>query len=184
MKNVAEAFLAYFRLDRKRIDRGLTVQELEHWTALKRTVDVQMRRQAGSNPVRKSVRVPTRLQCAFASKSDLDAALITNLSTGGVFIATSTPLPVGDRVRLQIGIASRGACIEVDGEVVSNNVGTGLDPGVAGMGLRFIGTAGEETIDQIYDLYERELERETQGSPPGIAAASEGGLHAAKHARG
>jgi uncharacterized protein (TIGR02266 family) len=165
MKNVAGVFLDYFRLERKRGGAGLTVQELERWSAQKQRLDSHMRQQAGSRSARTSVRVRTRLHCAFASKSEFDAAVITNLSAGGVFVATNTPLPIGEKLRLKIHVASAGASIDVEGVVVSNNVGRGLDPGVAGMGVRFTG-AGGETIDQIHDLYERELERETQPQPP------------------
>lgn len=159
MQNVAGAFLDFFRLERKRGGAGLTVQELERWSALKRKLDGHMRQQAGPNPARASVRVPTRLHCAFACQSEFDAAVITNLSAGGVFISTKTPLPIGEKLRLKVHIASAGASIDVEGIVVSNNVGRGLDPGVVGMGVRFSG-AGGDTIEQIHDLYERELARE------------------------
>lgn len=173
MKNVAGAFLDYFRLERKRCGAGLTVQELERWSARKNQVDVHMRRQAGSNRTRAFLRVPTRLHCAFASKSEFDAAAITDLSVGGIFIATTTPMAIDDELRLEIHIGGGGASIEVEGVVVSNSVGRGPGPGVAGMGVRFVGGGGE-TIDQIHDLYERELEREAQARP---RPRTGGGVH-------
>ncbi len=167
MQNVAGAFLDFFRLERRRVGTGLTVRELERWSALKRRLDAHMKAQAGPNPARASLRVPTRLQCAFASKSEFDAAVITNLSAGGVFIATTSPLPIGDKLRLKIEAA--GARIDVEGVVVSNNVGRGMDPGVAGMGVRFVGS-GSGTVEEIHDLYERELAREAAGSGARSAA--------------
>lgn len=54
MKNVAGAFLDYFRLERKRSGSGLTVQELERWSVLKQRLDGHMREQAGKNRARNS----------------------------------------------------------------------------------------------------------------------------------
>lgn len=161
MDDVAGPFLEYFRLERKRGGVGLTVPELERWSALKRMLDEKMRAQAGSDPARGSVRVPTRLHCTFACQRDFDAAVITNLSAGGVFIETRTPLEVGESLRLKIHIADHGASVEVEGTVVSNHVGCRFDTDVAGMGVRFAGGASD-TIAKIHDLYERELEREVR----------------------
>ena len=161
MENVAGAFLEYFRLERKRTRAGLSVTELERWSRLKGRLDRQMLRDAGMKRerARASVRVPTRLHCAFASRSDFDEAVITNLSAGGVCIATTSPLPIGERLTLQIHVAGGGASIEVEAEVVTTNVGRNYATTVPGMGVRF-SHLGADTIAQIHDLYERELERE------------------------
>ena len=120
-----------------------------------------MQGEAAARPgqARASVRIPTRLHCSFACRSDFDDAVITNLSAGGVFVSTTTPLPIGEELRLHIHVTETGANIELEGVVVSNNVGRGFDPGTHGMGVRF-SRVGTSTVDAIHDLYEQELERE------------------------
>lgn len=163
MENVAGVFLEYFRLERKRTRAGLSVQELERWSRLKGRLDRQMLRDAAMKPehARASLRVPTRLHCSFASRSDFDEAVITNLSAGGVFIATTSPLPIGEKLNLHMHVAETGASIEVEAVVVSTNVGRHYATTVPGMGVRF-SRVGADTVAEIHDLYERELAREAE----------------------
>ena len=62
----------------------------------------------------------------------------TNLSSGGVFVNTRDPLPVGTRVRLLISLPDRDPPVPLLGEVVRIQVpGEGPDPG---MGIEFVDT--------------------------------------------
>jgi uncharacterized protein (TIGR02266 family) len=160
MSNVAGVLREYARLEGKRGRSGLTVSELERWSQCKATLDGRFsgaRLRAGSER-RGSVRVPTRLLCNFATETELSKAIITNLSSGGVFISTSCPLSIGTDLRMQVRVESTGFEMEVCGLVVSINVGPAFAPDQRGMGVRF-SNVGEEVLEQISDLYAEQLAR-------------------------
>lgn len=162
MKDLSRLFLEYARLDRRRTREGLSVRQLQRWRSLKRALEGHFSGGREEPDRRESIRVDTRLHCSFASVDAFEKAPITSLSRGGVFIHTQTPLPIGSRLNLCISIGRMGANIEVPGVVVSNSVRDGSDAGRIGMGVRF-STSVPEIIDQIDDLYEREIERSCAG---------------------
>jgi uncharacterized protein (TIGR02266 family) len=168
MSDLSNLFLEYARLDRQRTRGGLSVAELERWSELKRVLNRQFSPGIKSQHVdrRDSVRVPTRLACTFNSLDSFQDALITNLSRGGVFIQTQTPLPVGTPIQLRLQIADTGSELEVAGVVVSNNVGPALGTAAKGMGVRFSEEV-PEMLKQIDELYERAGARlkKTGGDP-------------------
>lgn len=158
--DVAGSFREFVRLDRKRAAQGLTHTELRRWMALKRRLT-----QAFSPGLsdwradqRSSLRVPARLAVSFHDLGELRACLMTNLSRGGVFVATDDPLELGTRLELRLTVEETGKQIEVPAEVVSQNVGPDLRPDQRGMGLRFT-ELDAEAARQIAELYERALER-------------------------
>lgn len=156
---VNRLFLEYARLDRKRKGEGLTVEELERWTGLNSRLNRYLspglsERLAGR---RRSVRVPTRLDCSFESFGTFEAALITNLSSGGLFIATRCPLPIGSELRLRIRIDHTDAEVEIQGVVVSHNIGPASATDSSGMGVRFDQHA-PETAKAINELYHQAIE--------------------------
>jgi Tfp pilus assembly protein PilZ len=81
---------------------------------------------------------------------------MTNLSRGGVFIATESPASIGTRLQLLIHVEGTGERLEVPVEVVSVNVGPQLMGDAHGMGLRFL-EAGSELQRQLDRFYERRL---------------------------
>lgn len=60
---------------------------------------------------------------------------MTNLSRGGVFIATATPCEIGSRLRLCIEVGETGDTVEVLGEVISMGGGVSLQGEESGMGV-------------------------------------------------
>ncbi len=175
MQNMPSRFLEFFRLERKRASSGLSVPELERWTKLKQEIEHHRQKTQGGQETagpkrdeRRSPRVPTTLHCSYSSTSDFEDAIITNLSAGGVFISTSSPLPIGETVRLQLHVGSSKDSIEVQAVVVSINTGPKLDAAATGMGLRF-SRMSSEIVKEVHDLYERELEREV-GRRQGIGS--------------
>ena len=172
MQNMPSRFLEFFRLERKRASSGLSVPELERWIKLKREIDHHRHQaQGGQGPSpkreqRESPRVPTKLHCSYESSSDFEDAIITNISAGGVFISTSSPLPIGETLQLHLHVGSSKDSIEVQAVVVSINAGHELDAATTGMGLRF-SRMSSEIVKEVHDLYERELEREAgeRGGP-------------------
>jgi len=164
MRDIGSVFRDYARLDLQRMDRGLTVPELERWASLKKILDGKLRGSEKQRDLerRSSKRIATRLRCAYASCAELRQASITQLATGGVFIATKSPLPVGTKLELRIHIADSDTRIEVGGAVVSNNIAPDTGVGEMGMGIRF-SRVSQEAIEKIAQLYATEAEREHEG---------------------
>ena len=100
-----------------------------------------------------SVRVPVRLKMQFQTAGELRRCLLTNLSRGGVFVSTAAPPPIGTILRLRIEVAESDLQIEVDGEVVSTNVGNNFDTQHVGMGVRFVEPSPEaqRALDRLYE---------------------------------
>jgi len=159
MPNIARLFLEYARLDRRRTSKGLSVKQLERWNDLRRRVEHQLNAEApppGAEQ-RGSIRVPTRLNCSFESIGTLQKAIITNLSRTGLFINTSSPLPIGSKLELRILIEETGREIQIPASVATNNLGPSFDVRSTGMGLRFQSEVPEIT-DQLADLYEQQIQ--------------------------
>ena len=157
LRDAVDLYDEFIRLDRLRVERGLSVAELERWTGLLRLLEARSSKGRGIHAVerRRSPRVPTRLTCSFDSLGLFEQALITNMSRGGVFLRTKTPLPVGTKLKLRIRVEPN-TDLEVESEVVSNDVGPALGAARRGMGLRFTET-DPELVGQIDDLCRRAL---------------------------
>lgn len=104
---------------------------------------------------RKSPRVASRLRCWCEGDDITVYARIGNLSEGGLFLRTSTPLERGARAVLRFGLEQP---VEAVARVVWSRVeGQGGSPG---MGLAF------ETVDeQAREAIRRLIEVESQHKP-------------------
>lgn len=159
--NMPALFREYMALERRRIDsEGISVAEYQRWRQLKRLLNRYFQPDLPDEAAdqRDSVRVPARLRVGFETYGEIRECLMSNLSRGGVFIATSDPLPMGSVLSLWIRIAESGQEIEVEGEVASHNSGPGLLSEELGMGIRFIHVSAEQE-KQLDNLYERALLR-------------------------
>ena len=172
MRNISRLFLEYARLDRRRTGRGLSVKQLERWSELRRRLEAQLATGAPrEGPERRSsLRVPTRLNCTFESIGTLQKAIITNLSRTGMFINTSSPLPIGTKLDLCILIEETSEEMEVSAKVVSNDVGRAFDLKRSGMGVCFAREI-PELDERLDDLYEHQIKEAygdgEEGEPPG-----------------
>jgi uncharacterized protein (TIGR02266 family) len=158
VSDVAASFRAFVFLDRKQAREGLSPSEFERWNALKRELSREFIPDTDEERAnqRASLRLPTRLRVSFASLGELGQALITNLSRGGVFIATHHLLELGTRVTLRLHVERPGKDVDAQAEVVSHNLGPKGDPR-RGIGLRFVDA--EQAVRRELDaLYERALE--------------------------
>jgi len=164
VRDVALPFREYIHLERKRTGEGLSPLELQRWTRLKRMLGKEFSPGLSDECAdqRHSVRVPTRLAVAFRDLGELQRCLMTNLSRGGVFIATQQPAEIGTRLELQLHIEETGERIDAPTEVVSRDVGPGLASGERGMGLRFL-EMKPETQRAIDEFYERKLKEAAEG---------------------
>ena len=149
------AFREYTRLDRQRREAGLSLEEMRRWQALKRFLSIHFApdRPEKVDELRDSVRVPTRIRVSFAADSDLAHCLMTNLSRGGVFVQTDTPLELETTFTLVIHVESPPRDIAVPVEVVSVGVGPSFARDKRGMGLRFL-EMPSEIEKQLRELYE------------------------------
>ena len=154
MKDLQATFREYMLLERQRANSELSVPELQRWTELKKMLNRKIQPELEDHHAdrRESIRAPVNLKVSFESYGEVSRALMTNLSRGGLFISTSTPLEIATPIHLRVQVKGAKAELEVSGEVVSINVG-GSGSAEPGMGVRF----GELTPEQqkgVDELYE------------------------------
>jgi type IV pilus assembly protein PilZ len=158
--NVIDIFREYMALESRRKQDALSVAELARWTKLKRVLNRHF--QPGVDDLhedrRDSVRVPVSLRVGFESYGQIGESLMTNLSRGGLFVDTDTPLPIGTPIRLRVRIEESDREIELTGEVVSTNMGAKTGRDVHGMGVRF-SKMDDDQQKVVDDLYERALHK-------------------------
>ena len=165
MQDVSARFREYIQLERRRDAEGLTPAEFERWALLKHYLSRRFSPELseGRAGERRSVRVPTKLAVSFVDKRQLRSSLMTNLSRGGVFIATERPAEMGTVLELRIDVSESGERLDVLAEVVSLNLGPDFSKLQRGMGLRFRSTS-DETQKKLDQLYERQLEEAAIGT--------------------
>ena len=162
--NMPAIFREYMALERIRSgDDGIPVAEFQRWCQLKKMLNRHFRPDLADRheDQRGSVRVPLKLRVGFETYGEARECLMTNLSRGGLFIATSAPLPQGSKLQIWIRIEESSQEIELQGEVASHNSGPGLLSEEVGMGIKFVGCT-EEQEKAIDDLYERGMQRAIQ----------------------
>jgi len=156
MPNMPAVFREYKRLERLRAADGMSIEELQRWTHLKRLLTTHFRPGATGELADKqaSLRVPTRLRVSFESYGELRQCLMTNISRGGVFVATDKPLPIGTPFALRIAVGAEGEPIELQGEVTTVNAGADMRTDQRGMGIRFTGLseAQQELVSELYGV--------------------------------
>ncbi len=164
MRDVGARFREYAQLERKRAGGGLTSEELERWTLLKRALNRNFSPELsdGRADQRTSVRVPSRLKVSFGSHAKLRDSRMTNISRGGLFIATKDPFEIGTRFELQIHVEESGSVLEVPVQVVCQNVGPDFQAD-SGMGVRFLDLDPEQE-KRLLDLYEKSLNEHAEAA--------------------
>ncbi len=114
---------------------------------------------AHDRETRKHVRVPSGLRCWCEGENVTFYARVGNLSEGGLFIRTNTPLPTGSRALLRLNRSGEGEVQVMATVVWASDV---LDQRPAGMGLRF------ESLDSVtLERLRRIISLEKQGRAPG-----------------
>jgi uncharacterized protein (TIGR02266 family) len=136
MPGLLRAFLA---LDKRRKAGGLSPADMARWSDLKSALNRHFEPDAKERHVksRESVRVPLDLNVNFESRGEIRECLMKNLSAGGIFVATESPLPIGTPFNVRIRIERSGEEIELPGEVVSVGVNASMSREQHGMGIRF-----------------------------------------------
>lgn len=154
--DVSTRFRKYLYLERKSSDEGLSPAELQQLVQLKRSLsrDFSPGLAEHHSDARSSVRVPTRLAVSFNSFGALQECLMTNLSRGGLFVATDHLVDIGTRLLLRVVLQETGEQIEIPAEVTSHNLSPRMDHPVHGMGMRFL-ELRPDVQKQVDELYER-----------------------------
>jgi uncharacterized protein (TIGR02266 family) len=95
---------------------------------------------AGSGPLRRAARVDIELPVGFQGSRGSGLGVTTNISVGGLFVATLRALPVGEHVIVSFAFPGDGVSLEVLGEVRWQRCFQELDDRPLGWGVRFIDT--------------------------------------------
>jgi uncharacterized protein (TIGR02266 family) len=98
---------------------------------------------------RRHVRVPQSYKVAYFSRQDLAKSYLSDISLGGLFIATNDPLDQGETVTLKIFLPDKGRELEVLGEVAWSSREERVTPERThppGMGVRFLHLSIEDRI--------------------------------------
>ena len=92
----------------------------------------------------------------FGSDSNFYTGFTSDISEGGVFVATHTPLPVGSMIDLEFSIPDDGPPIRVKGEVRWSAEYNEMSDGHPGLGVRFVGLTGadKQRIDKFVKVRE------------------------------
>ena len=160
MSDMPGLLRAYMALDKRRKAGGLSPADMAHWSQLKNALSrhfqpgVEEQHAQG----RASVRVPLALNVCFESRGKVGECLMTNLSAGGIFIATKSPLSIGTPFNVRIRVEKTGEEIELPGEVVSVDASANLAERERGMGIRFV-NLDEAQREQVDALYENALNK-------------------------
>ena len=160
MSDMPGLLRAYLALDKQRMTAGLSPAELARWAQLKASLNRHFQPGVDDEHAkyRESVRVPLRLNIDFESHGQIRSCLMTNLSAGGLFVATKSPLPIGTPFNLRIRIEGTREMIELSGEVASLNLAANLATEERGMGIRFVNLSDAQR-QQVSALYEDAIQK-------------------------
>ena len=106
MSDMPGLLRAYMALEQQRKSGGLSPAELARWSQLKGALNRHFQPEVEEQHAksRASVRVPLALNVCFESRGKVRECLMRNLSTGGIFIATESPLPIGTPFNVRIRV--------------------------------------------------------------------------------
>ena len=170
MSNMPGLLRAYLALDKRRKADGLSPTEMARWSQLKsalnRHFEPSVKEQHERS--RESVRVPLDLNVNFESRGEVHKCLMKNLSAGGIFVATESPLPIGTPFNVRIRIEKTGGEVELPGEVVTVGVSANLAEEKHGMGIRFVNLT-EAQSKQVAEFSEQAMKNaigDEEHTPP------------------
>jgi uncharacterized protein (TIGR02266 family) len=161
MPGLLRAFLA---LDKRRKAGGLSPAEMGRWSQLKGALNRHFQPDVKEEHAqsRNSVRIPLALNVCFESRGEVRECLMKNLSAGGIFVATESPLPLGTPFNVRIRIDETGEEVELPGEVVSLGASADLAEEKHGMGIRFV-NLNEAQREQIAEFSEQAMKKAIGG---------------------
>jgi uncharacterized protein (TIGR02266 family) len=146
MSDLLPLLREYGLLDRKRRGDGVTPLEYQRWLDLNHTLGrhIPQGKPPDGLERRQHPRVPTRMLVQFKTRDDLQEAIITNISQGGLFISTPFSPNVGTRFTLCLRVDATREAVDVPCQVVSANVADAFTTRDFGMGVKFINLNPEQ----------------------------------------
>jgi len=162
LSRVAELVAEFVPLNRRRLSGNppLSVLDLQRWSELRDLLAWEFGHQP---PVRDGVerplRVPSHLKVTYGDAGE-NAATLKNLSEGGLFIQTPTPLSPGTPLQLQIDPGDGSPPLDLRAVVVWQRDMPNRD-GPAGFGVEFRDLEAD-VLPGLVRLIERELEGAAQ----------------------
>ncbi len=158
MSDMPGLLRAYLALDKRRKAGGLSPADMTRWSQLKGALNSHFQPDVEEQHSRSrdSVRVPLDLNVNFESRGEVSKCLMKNLSAGGIFVATESPLPLGTPFNVRIRIEKTGEDVELPGEVVSVGMSANLAEEKHGMGIRFVHLT-EAQSEQLAEFSEQAM---------------------------
>jgi type IV pilus assembly protein PilZ len=90
-------------------------------------------------------RYPVNLRVDYSTRDAFLANRVSNLSQGGLFIATETPLPVQSELDLVLTLEHEDERIRVRGRVIWNyDIRKGTSRVIPGMGIKFLDLSADD----------------------------------------
>jgi uncharacterized protein (TIGR02266 family) len=173
-RSLIELVEEFKRLERKRqlLGEKMPLADAERLAELKTILSQKLH---GSGPAdrRKELRVPVNYRVRFRSGEVFVNNYIHNLSSGGVFVSTPTPLPLDTPVKLLLIFDEQKKEIEVEGKVVweSTQKSSMSDITKPGMGVKFTKVSPEakafieEIIHSVLTEQAKRVDEENNRSP-------------------
>lgn len=111
--------------------------------------------QAVTEENRRAPRLPVEVKVDYRSLGRFITDYTKNLSRRGVFVATSMPLPVGERVRIRLTVPDSDAPFALDGVVKWVASRQERDAHEPGMGIEFLDEEPEvrAKLDELVRAY-------------------------------
>jgi uncharacterized protein (TIGR02266 family) len=113
-----------------------------------------------SQDSRKTSRTTTKIEIVFKESRSFVRTYILNISNGGIFIGTETPLPLDAMVTLMVKLPGETDEMEIEGRVVWNNPQGRKNSFPKGMGIQFakIDPNHAEKIQAFVDKHLKEIQ--------------------------
>jgi uncharacterized protein (TIGR02266 family) len=152
-------------LDKRRKAGGLSPTDMARWSQLKSALSRHFEPSVEEQHARsrESVRVPLDLNVNFESRGEVRKCLMKNLSAGGIFVATESPLPIGTPFNVHIRIEKTGEDVQLPGEVVSVGASADLSAEKHGMGIRFVNLSDSQR-QQVEKFSEQVMKNAIEGA--------------------
>jgi uncharacterized protein (TIGR02266 family) len=90
-------------------------------------------------------RLPSALTVIFESQGESQQYLVTDVSSGGLFVKTASPLPIGTEIALKVILPPNNLAVSVQGRVTWVREQTGVE----GMGIQFTGVTGALLAEMV-----------------------------------
>jgi type IV pilus assembly protein PilZ len=108
---------------------------------------------------RTGLRIDTKIEVMFRDLGDFAYTYMLNVSNGGLFLKTDSPLPLETGIEMRLKLPDDQEVMEIQGRVVWSNPITNILP--AGMGIQFIHMLPEhqQKIQRFVGVHHGEIKR-------------------------